>query len=140
MSTTSTPAVATASVPGEITAISAPPRRVRRQQRRTTTAKHLRANLTAYLMLTPMVVLLAIFVIWPLIYAVYLSLHRISFYKPPKYVGLQFYQYVLTDPGVLGVDRDRPEVLRHGRAGRDDHRVAAGEFHRLAQSRGPRRS
>jgi multiple sugar transport system permease protein len=98
VSTTSTPAVATASVPGEITAISAPPRRVRRQQRRTTTAKHLRANLTAYLMLTPMVVLLGIFVIWPLIYAVYLSLHRISFYKPPKYVGLQFYQYVLTDP------------------------------------------
>jgi len=60
--------------------------------------KHLRANLAAYLMITPMVVLLAIFVIWPLVYAFYLSFYEISFYKDAQFVGLDFYEYVLTDP------------------------------------------
>jgi sn-glycerol 3-phosphate transport system permease protein/lactose/L-arabinose transport system permease protein len=77
--------------------------RARRQRRRQVqrsdrTPKQLRANLTAYLMIGPMVVLLAIFVIWPLIYAFYLSFFKISFYKDAQFVGLQFYQYVLTDP------------------------------------------
>ena len=49
-------------------------------------------------MIAPMVILLAIFVIWPLVYAVYLSGYRISFYKPPQWVGTQFYHFVLTDP------------------------------------------
>ena len=48
-------------------------------------------------MIAPMVILLAIFVIWPLIYAIYLSGFEISFYKDPKFVGLQFYLYVLQD-------------------------------------------
>lgn len=86
-------------MPGELEAVPFARRGRRRRRRgRTSVAKHLRANLTAYLMIAPMVILLGIFVIWPLIYSVYLSLHRISFYKPPKYVGLQFYKYVLTDP------------------------------------------
>lgn len=55
-------------------------------------------NLTAYLMITPMVVLLGIFVMWPLVYSVYLSLFKISFYKEPEFTGLQFYRYVLEDP------------------------------------------
>ena len=57
-----------------------------------------RDNRTAYLMLAPMVILLSIFVIWPLIYALYLSGFEISFYKDPVFVGVQFYQYVLADP------------------------------------------
>lgn len=61
-------------------------------------AKHLRDNKTAYLMIAPMVILLAVFVIWPLIYSVYLSTFKISFYQDPQFVGLQFYQYVLTSP------------------------------------------
>jgi ABC-type sugar transport system permease subunit len=56
------------------------------------------SNLTAYLMIAPMVGLLAVFVIWPLVYAVYLSGYRISFYKPPQWVGTDFYHYVITDP------------------------------------------
>jgi multiple sugar transport system permease protein len=52
-------------------------------------------NLTAYAMIAPMVVLLGIFVMWPLVYAVYLSTFKISFYKAPEFVGAQFYQYVL---------------------------------------------
>jgi ABC-type sugar transport system permease subunit len=60
-------------------------------------SKHLRDNRTAYLMIAPMVILLSIFVIWPLIYAVYLSGFEISFYQDPVFVGFQFYQYVLED-------------------------------------------
>jgi multiple sugar transport system permease protein len=54
-----------------------------------------RDNLTAYLMIGPMVILLGVFVMWPLIYSFYLSLFKISFYQPPQFVGLQFYRYVL---------------------------------------------
>lgn len=50
----------------------------------------------AYLMILPMSVLLSIFVIWPLIYAMYLSTFKLSFYKPAEFVGLQFYRDVLT--------------------------------------------
>ena len=68
-------------------------------RRRTRSKGHLqRSNLTAYLMIAPMVILLAIFVIYPLGYAVWLSGHRISFYKPAVWVGLDFYRYVLSDP------------------------------------------
>jgi ABC-type sugar transport system permease subunit len=56
------------------------------------------STLTAYLMITPMVGLLGVFVLWPLGYAVWLSGHRISFYQPSVWVGTQFYHYVLTDP------------------------------------------
>jgi ABC-type sugar transport system permease subunit len=56
------------------------------------------SNLTAYLMIAPMVVLLAVFVLWPLGYAVYLSLYRSSFYQPAVWVGAEFYRFVLTDP------------------------------------------
>lgn len=55
-------------------------------------------NLTAYLMIAPMVILLGIFVMWPLVYSFYLSTYKISFYKPPEFVGLDFYQYVLESP------------------------------------------
>lgn len=73
---------------------------VRRRGRRrgSGTADHLRDNRTAYLMIAPMVVLLGIFVIWPLVYSFYLSTFEISFYQTPEFVGLQFYRYVLESP------------------------------------------
>jgi ABC-type sugar transport system permease subunit len=71
--------------------------RRRRRGRRPAASAHLRDNRTAYLMLAPMVVLLAVFVMWPLAYSFYLSGFEISFYLDPKFVGLQFYQYVLED-------------------------------------------
>jgi len=49
-------------------------------------------------MITPMVILLAIFVIYPLFYSFFLSTFEISFYKDPVFVGLQFYGYVLDSP------------------------------------------
>ncbi|MGF3055542.1 carbohydrate ABC transporter permease [Microbacterium sp. YY-01] len=52
----------------------------------------------AFLMLTPVVVLLGIFVIWPAIYAGYLSFHDWSFYKDPEFVGWKNFTDVLTDP------------------------------------------
>jgi ABC-type sugar transport system permease subunit len=79
-----------------VTAIAAPARQepgARKKKR----PPHLRDNRTAYLMIAPMVILLAIFVIWPLIYSLYLSGFEISFYQDPEFVGLQFYQYVLED-------------------------------------------
>ncbi|TCC30882.1 sugar ABC transporter permease [Kribbella speibonae] len=74
--------------------------RRRRRPRKITeqVPRHLRAHLTAYLMITPMVVLLGIFVIWPLVYAFYLSFFEMSFYKDAEFVGFDFYKYVLTDP------------------------------------------
>ena len=57
-----------------------------------------RSNLTGWLMIAPMVVLLAIFVIYPLVYSFYLSTFELSFYKDPTFVGLDFYGYVLDSP------------------------------------------
>lgn len=70
----------------------------RKMPKRRKAGAHLRDNRTAYLMIAPMVILLAIFVIWPLIYSIYLSTFEISFYKEPVFVGAQFYQYVLESP------------------------------------------
>lgn len=87
------------SLVGQVAEVNAAlPARKGRQPGPGRAAKHLRDNRTAYLMLAPMVILLGIFVIWPLIYSVYLSGFKISFYKDPEFVGLQFYQYVLEDP------------------------------------------
>lgn len=88
--------VATQPVPAPGPRARRPSRRDRRQASRA--PRHLQSNLTAYLMITPMVVLLGIFVLWPLCYAVYLSGYRVSFYQGRQWVGLQFYRYVLTDP------------------------------------------
>ncbi len=49
-------------------------------------------------MLAPAVVLLSIFVIWPTIYAVYLSFQNWGFYLEPEFVGFRNFEYVLTDP------------------------------------------
>ena len=86
----------TETITGQVAGVS--PGLKRRRTPPPRAAKHLRSNRTAYLMLAPMVVLLAIFVVWPLIYAIYLSFFQISFYKGSEFVGLQFYMYVLQDP------------------------------------------
>ena len=86
--TTTTELVTGTSAPGA----ADPPRRRKRVGSREETR-------TAYLMLAPMAVLLAVFVIWPLIYAFKQSMYQGNFYKPPVFVGLDFYKYVLTDPG-----------------------------------------
>ncbi|WP_115727226.1 carbohydrate ABC transporter permease [Actinomyces culturomici] len=51
----------------------------------------------AYAFLAPALILLGIFVIWPAIYAAYLSLHNWSFYTPPTFVGLDNFAAVLHD-------------------------------------------
>ncbi|MEV6889647.1 hypothetical protein [Kribbella sp. NPDC051137] len=83
---------------GRVTQVTGPSRRTRRGRKvAEQVPRHLRAHLTAYLMIAPMVILLGIFVIWPLVYAFYLSFFEMSFYKDAKFVGFDFYQYVLTD-------------------------------------------
>ncbi|MDQ7877173.1 sugar ABC transporter permease [Microbacterium sp. QXD-8] len=52
----------------------------------------------AYLLILPAVVLLGIFVVWPAIYAGYLSFQDWSFYKDPEFVGWRNYTNVLSDP------------------------------------------
>lgn len=71
-------------------------RRTRKAMART--PKHLHANLTGYLMIAPLVILLAIFVIYPLVNAFYLSTYRTYYNRPAEFAGLDFYGYVLTDP------------------------------------------
>lgn len=83
----------------EGTALSPAPRGSarRRKARQSDVPKHLQSNVTAYLMIAPMAVLLGIFVLWPLVYAFWLSGHSINFYLGNKWVGLRFYRFVLTD-------------------------------------------
>ena len=52
----------------------------------------------AWLMLAPVVILLGVFVIWPALYAGYLSFHDWSFYKDPAFVGWKNFTDVLRDP------------------------------------------
>lgn len=86
----------TETITGQVAGVSPGLRRRRASTPRV--AKHLRNNRTAYLMIAPMVILSSIFVIWPLIYAIYLSFFKISFYKGSEFVGLQYYMFVLQDP------------------------------------------
>ena len=56
----------------------------------------------AYLMLTPIVVLLTIFVVIPLIYAMYVSFYQWSFYKESVFVGWQNFERVWNDSKFWG--------------------------------------
>lgn len=76
------------------TATARPDRDARRRQAR----YQYRDSKVAYLLLLPVVVLLGIFVIWPAIYAVYLSFQNWSFYKDPEFVGFENFLAVLRDP------------------------------------------
>lgn len=70
----------------------------RRDDRQRQNRYRYRDNRTAYWFLVPVVVLLGIFVIWPAIYAGYLSFQDWSFYKDPEFVGIRNYTNVLKDP------------------------------------------
>ncbi|NUT45223.1 MAG: sugar ABC transporter permease [Thermoactinospora sp.] len=48
-------------------------------------------------MLGPLLVLLGVFVLWPLLHAVWISFSTWSFYEAPVFVGLENYVDVLTD-------------------------------------------
>lgn len=52
----------------------------------------------AYLLILPAVLLLGVFVIWPAVYATYLSFQDWSFYKDPTFVGWRNFTNVLNDP------------------------------------------
>ncbi|MDR2998758.1 MAG: sugar ABC transporter permease [Microbacterium sp.] len=70
----------------------------RKQQRLRHDRYQYRDTKLAFLMLAPVVILLAIFVIWPAIYAGYLSFQDWSFYKDPVFVGWKNFADVLSDP------------------------------------------
>ncbi len=56
-----------------------------------------RDNKVAYWFLLPVLVLIGIFVIWPAIYAGYLSFQDWSFYKDPEFVGWKNFTDVMSD-------------------------------------------
>lgn len=72
-----------------------------RRPERARTGVNARSTKMAYLMLAPVVILLSIFVVWPVIYAVYLSFYNWSFYVPPEWVGWRNYRNVLADDTFL---------------------------------------
>ncbi|NUT33893.1 MAG: sugar ABC transporter permease [Hamadaea sp.] len=55
----------------------------------------------ALVMLAPLVVLLSVFVIWPLLHAVYISFFTWSFYASSEFVGLDNYRNVVTDQAFI---------------------------------------
>ena len=73
----------------------------RREQRLRRDRYRYRDGKLAYWLILPAMVLLGIFVIWPAIYAAYLSFQDWSFYKDPAFVGLKNYVDVLGDPLFL---------------------------------------
>lgn len=68
-----------------------------RADRRRADRYRYRDGKVGYLFLLPVLTLLGIFVIWPAIYAGYLSFHDWSFYKDPAFVGWKNFSDVLTD-------------------------------------------
>ncbi|WP_420113729.1 carbohydrate ABC transporter permease [Pseudactinotalea sp.] len=66
-------------------------RSVERRRRR-------RDNKVAFLMLAPALILLSIFVLWPLVYAWTVSFYNWSFYEESVFVGLRNFRMVLNDP------------------------------------------
>ncbi|MET9340455.1 sugar ABC transporter permease [Nonomuraea sp. NPDC003804] len=72
-------------------------RAARVERRAGVRARPRRESRAAFTMLAPLLVLLAVFVIWPLIHAVYISFFTWSFYDPAVFVGLENYINVVTD-------------------------------------------
>lgn len=80
---------------GVAEALALPEGKVRRRARE---RARYRDTKMAYLLLLPAVALLAVFVMWPAVYAAFLSFQDWSFYKDPQFVGIRNYTNVLTDP------------------------------------------
>ena len=71
---------------------------IKKQQRQRRDRYRFRDNKVAYWFLAPVLILLGIFVIWPAIYAIFLSFQDWSFYKDPEFVGIKNFTNVLNDP------------------------------------------
>lgn len=71
---------------------------IKKHQRQRRDRYRFRDNKVAYWFLAPVLVLLGIFVIWPAIYAIFLSFQDWSFYKDPEFVGIKNFTNVLNDP------------------------------------------
>lgn len=69
-----------------------------RRSRRSHSKYRYRDGKIAYWLILPAIVLLGIFVIWPAVYAAFLSFQDWSFYKDPQFVGWRNYVNVLSDP------------------------------------------
>lgn len=54
-------------------------------------------TLAGYTFLAPVLVVLAVFTLWPLLQALWLSLHSYDLFSPPRWVGFKNYRYLLTD-------------------------------------------
>jgi multiple sugar transport system permease protein len=67
-----------------------------------TISRQIKENLTAYLFITPSILVLGTFVILPILYAVFLSLHKVQMLGGIHYhfVGLANFQRLLTDERV----------------------------------------
>ncbi|MGV8845784.1 carbohydrate ABC transporter permease [Tessaracoccus sp.] len=77
------------------TAERSPSRRAERQRHDTF---RYRDGKVAYLLILPVMILLGVFVLWPAVYAGYLSFQNWSFYKEPEFVGWKNFSDVLKDP------------------------------------------
>ena len=73
----------------------------RRQKRLRHDRYRYRDTKLAFMMLAPVVILLGIFVVWPAVYAGFLSFQDWSFYKDPVFVGWKNFGDVLSDPLFL---------------------------------------
>lgn len=91
MSTTSTNATLRAQAQGALGDNDRHPQGTRNRYR-------YRDSWIAYVMILPALALLGVFVLWPAVYAGYLSFHDWSFYKDPEFVAFKNYQDVLKDP------------------------------------------
>jgi len=60
--------------------------------------KNLKSNIVAWSYLLPFVVVFSLFMIYPLINGIDLSLHRKTFFSGYKFIGLGNYQAILSDP------------------------------------------
>lgn len=80
---------------------ASPAQRSTGDDRQVLTTHRRKDNRTAFLMLSPMLLLLGVFVIIPFFNAAYISLFDWSFYLPSEYVGLRNYTNIATDPDFV---------------------------------------
>ena len=59
--------------------------------------KKLTDTIAGYSFLAPVLVVLAVFTLWPLLQALWLSLHSYDLFSPPRFVGLKNYSYLLRE-------------------------------------------
>jgi len=54
-------------------------------------------TIAGYSFLAPVLAVLAVFTLWPLLQALWLSLHSYDLFSPPRFVGLKNYSYLLRE-------------------------------------------